>query len=758
MKVRDVFLYGGGVLCAAIGAICISFSHAVAATITFPGPGLVSIQNAITTAGNGDEVVVEDGTYYLTESIDFGGKQITLRSRNGAENCIIDGNSNAIHAFYFHSGETSGAVVDGFTIQNFNNSAIYCYDTSSGLDRTSPTITNCTISGNTGGGIYCYGSTDPAITNCTISGNSGGGIGCYGSSSVRAPVPSITGCTISGNTASSGGGIFCSYYASPTITNCDISGNTAANEGGGIYCSTSYLDIIDCTISGNSANSGGGLACDGFSAPTIANCTISGNTATDEGGGIYLNLGSGGPLMANCTLSGNSAQYGGGIALNRCNSYSFITNCTISGNTAYSGGGINCRDSSYLNIINGIVWDNPTSISSEIYVDSNSYVLVSYSDVEGGYAGESNIDSDPLFMDAAAGDYRLKAGSPGIDAGNNSVVTQTTDLQGYPRIVNGTVDMGAYEAGIWQSYFAVDTRETPYVGDFNGDGMTDIITFTRDNPLAMGDVYVALSDGNQFGPSSKWHDWFAVSRDETVVIGDYNGDGVDDIATWLGKTTKEVYVAISYGYGMDDSVIWIESIGVNEDDVLKAGDVDGDGRDDLVLFDRRAGKVYVARSNGNGFNSPQPWHNWFAVSAYERPDVGDVDGDGMTDIITFATNSPTAQGDVYIALSNGNMFGDGVSSEKWHDWFSVDPAQVTRIADLDGDGRDDFLTFMPSPSAQVYGVYSEGSFLSDNVLWTESFAPSDTDVPYAGDVNGDGKADLIGFYQDQGRVYVLLTP
>ena len=99
------------------------------------------------------------------------------------------------------------------------------------------------------------------------------------------------------------------------------------------------------------------------------------------------------------------------------------------------------------------------------------------------------------------------------------------------------------------------------MGDFDGDGKTDIITFTRQNPLAVGDVYVALSDGTKFGANTKWHDWFAITTDETVVIGDYDGDGKDDIATWLGKTTRQVYVARSTGTGMSPETVWSDCLG-----------------------------------------------------------------------------------------------------------------------------------------------------------------------------------------------------
>jgi hypothetical protein len=310
---------------------------------------------------------------------------------------------------------------------------------------------------------------------------------------------------------------------------------------------------------------------------------------------------------------------------------------------------------------------------------------------------------------------------------------------------------------MWHSFFAVDTRETPYVGDFNGDGKTDIITFTRDNPAAIGDVFVSLSNGSQFGASAKWNDWFAISHDETVVIGDYNGDGKDDIATWLGKSTRQVYVALSQTGGMNEATVWLGAIGQDPTDVIEAGDVNGDGKDDIVDFARKQGKVYVALSSGGSFQAPVVWHNFFAVSTYERPKVGDVNGDGKADIVTFATDSPTAFGDVYVATSTGTQFSDLQSSTKWHDWFAIRPEELVRIADLNGDGRADFYTFLPAPYAQCYTASSMGTAMGDNVLWRESIGGPSTDVIFVGDVNGDHKADVITFAQGEGKVYVSLA-
>jgi hypothetical protein len=202
------------------------------------------------------------------------------------------------------------------------------------------------------------------------------------------------------------------------------------------------------------------------------------------------------------------------------------------------------------------------------------------------------------------------------------------------------------------------------VGDFNNDGRDDIATFTRGNT---GDVYVALSNGSSFvGTGVKWHDSFDYGN-EIPAIGDFNGDGRDDLATFTRGPAADVYVALSTGTGFTGTgAKWHDFFAVGAE-LPTVGDFNKDGRDDIVTFTRGSNAdVYVALSTGAGFSGTGvKWHNLFAVGN-EIPGSGDFNGDGRTDIATF-TRGPAA--DVFVARSTGARFvGTGA---KWHDYFAV---------------------------------------------------------------------------------------
>jgi hypothetical protein len=407
--------------------ICLVLMASVAhgAIIHVPGDQ-PTIQAGIDAAVDGDTVLVADGTWTSegNKDLDFKGKAITVTSENGAENCIIDCEGSG-RGFYFHSEEDADSVVDSFTITN--GYADY------------------------GGGVYCYNSS-PMITNNIITNNSsdyhGGGIACFTSS--------------------------------PTITNNILSGNSTPDRGGAIYCvDYSAPTIMNNTLSMNSADVGGGIDCRTYSNATITNNILNGNFASSSCGGISC-LDSN-PKITNNILTKNLASlYVGGIGCTN-NSSPTIINNTISENLAgINGGGIGCSEGSFPTVLNTILWKNSPD---EIYVDGTSEIDITYSDIQGGWTGEGNIDADPMFVDANNNDYHLNDYSPCIGAGIQVSSMPDTDIGGNPRPnpPGSNPDIGAYENPL--------AEPLPINGSINGT-----VTDMAGNPIKWALVIAVLGE------------------------------------------------------------------------------------------------------------------------------------------------------------------------------------------------------------------------------------------------------------------------
>ena len=403
-----------------------------------PGPGdgseldpYCSIQSAIANAVDTDQIVVAPGTYF--EAIDFIGKAIWLHSTDGPAVTTIDGTGN-FHVVQCVSGEGSGTILSGLTITGGNADGASPDIHGGGMYNvgSSPTVTDCVFIENTassrGGGMYNNGSS-PIVFNCTFEGNTAGGGG--GGMRNDASSPLVLDCSFIGNTAlGSAGGMGNTDGSNPTVTNCTFSNNDAAFFGGGMFNGVNNPTVTNCTFKGGTANAGGGMF-NGGGSPTVTNCTFEGNTAIIDGGGI--GMGGSSPTITNCTFSGNVATVGG--ALITRGPPSAPSNPTLS----------NC-----------VLWGNG---ADQIVDGAGSATSVFYSNVQGGFTGTGNTNTDPLFVNPGNGDLRLQPGSPCIDAADNTAVPAgtTTDLDGEPRFVddpdtidsgNGgppVVDMGAYE-------------------------------------------------------------------------------------------------------------------------------------------------------------------------------------------------------------------------------------------------------------------------------------------------------------------------
>jgi parallel beta-helix repeat protein len=498
-----------------------------------------TIQAAIDASVNGNTVIVAPGTYTGTgnRDIDFLGKAITVRSTdpndpNIVAATIIDcqGTKKSPHrGFYFHNNEAANSVVAGFTIKNGN--------------------------ATDGGGIYCYESS-----------------------------PTITNCTFSSNLATHGAGVKNTLYSNPTLTNCTFSGNSAAN-GGGMFNYWSYPTVTNCAFSGNSANYGGGMLNNFYSRPTITNCTFSGNLADYDGGGMYNNASSS-PTVTNCTFSGNSAYYGGGMD----NSYSSsptMTNCTFSGNSAnYGGGMINSFAGTSPTIANCILWGNTATYGSQIRNNASGTTTVSFSDVQGGWPGQGNINADPLFVNAAAGDLHLLPDSPCINAGDPAFVAgpDETDIDGEPRVMLNRVDMGADEFNPFEIDFTVVNKRRVGRTLFEYDC---VVTLTNVSRFAVSNVELEIVKASEN----------MVIVDPAVTFGDIEiGPGESAISSDMctfrvdrSQAIEPAEIIWKSDYEMADGSPGVQNtaLGISFLNLGVAGDITGNGKvnfEDLAIL------------------------------------------------------------------------------------------------------------------------------------------------------------------------------
>jgi hypothetical protein len=198
-------------------------------------------------------------------------------------------------------------------------------------------------------------------------------------------------------------------------------------------------------------NHGAGIIVDGTM--KFVNLTVSDNNAYRNGGGMYLNGNSSSGdnvIITNTMVFGNHALYGGGIYVNE--GICYMTNLTVTGNTGSDsyGGLYHVGGTAYLR--NSIVWGNRNNDGAASNVSGT--FNHSHNLVEGGVVDGVNIvsNANPKFVDN--NDYHLKAGSPAIDAGDNTFYDASeqpdlhniiTDLDGNPRFYGTAVDLGVFE-------------------------------------------------------------------------------------------------------------------------------------------------------------------------------------------------------------------------------------------------------------------------------------------------------------------------
>lgn len=385
--------------------------------ITVPGDR-PTIQSAIDVAKAGDTVLVAPGTYF--ENINFQGKAVTVESEQGPEVTIIDGNL-AGPVVTFTSGEGRDSVIRGFTLQRG--------------DATQQ-----------GSGVY-----------------TGAGVRIEGSS------PTVQGNIITNNRAGDGGAGIASRLSSALIednliTNNKQFGYSGGVGGGGIVViGEGQTQVIDNVIMGNSwSSSGGGITLFAAGTPTIKGNVIRANSAYDSGGGMWI-VNHSDALIVQNVIVGNQAGQGGGIYWSLPDGYRgpLLVNNTIADNLGQGSGIFATGVDEQVELLNNIVVGAPgeQAIDCGTFIDGppilrSNNVFSPGAAAYGGTCGDptgtnGNISADPLFVDPTSNDYHLRAGSPSIDAGDNTAPDlPAMDFDGDQRIINGQVDQGVDEYGV----------------------------------------------------------------------------------------------------------------------------------------------------------------------------------------------------------------------------------------------------------------------------------------------------------------------
>jgi len=291
-----------------------------------------------------------------------------------------------------------------------------------------------------------------------------------------------------------GGGINCHNGSSPTIVNNWIDYNVAESGGGGIACDASSPTIENCRIENNQAFVGGGVMAENSSVPLVRFCVITSNRggrtgASGGGGGIYSRRSA--MTVVNTIIAGNSADLEGG-GLDVIDRGMLLVNSVVWGNSLVSGtaGTGAWVWATTLTLWNSIVWNNDFGTAAGGQVTTHS------SNCPGG-----SIYLDPLFVNPAAGDFHLTAGSPCIDVGDATAPgLPPTDIDGDSRIIGASVDIGADEFVPGPLVTAVTPDhdrydQTPSVLVQGSGFAVDAIVNVRFGPLAASNV-VVLDDAN----------------------------------------------------------------------------------------------------------------------------------------------------------------------------------------------------------------------------------------------------------------------
>jgi hypothetical protein len=295
--------------------------------------------------------------------------------------------------------------------------------------------------------------------------------------------------------------------------------------------------------------------------------------------------------------------------------------------------------------------------------------------------------------------------------------------------------------------------------DVNGDGYADVVVGAMFTNMNTGEAYVFMGSASGLSPSAAVTLLGSDKGDEfgwsVASAGDVNGDGYSDVIVGAPQA-RRAYVYLGGPAGLSSSPVLTlitpgSSTGTFGIAVSSVGDVNGDGYGDVVVSDPVDGFAYVYFGSAGGLSSSPSADFQGSFVAGSVTSAGDINGDGYADIIGGAYDTGNS-GIVYIFLGSpsgpsfipSTTLGPGNTGDE----FGVSAAGA---GDINGDGYADVVIGAPDVNGSQGAAYvylGSASGLSSSPSITLA-GPGGTNgdfgnsVASAGDVNGDGYADVV---------------
>lgn len=281
-----------------------------------------------------------------------------------------------------------------------------------GSGASGSTISGLTITGGFGeaGGIMVTNGSGLSLEGCTLTGNSGGTAG--GMLVRNGSTASLVGCTFTDNSSTNGPGGLMIEGSTVTVSGCVFENNTGREGGALMVRNQGSPTIEDSSFSGNVADQGGCLFLDGADV-TLTRCSIVGNSGAVTGGAVYARNGC--TLTLDGTkLTNNTAPTGGGVSLD--NAELVAVRSTL----ATNGESIFIINTGSVSLNSSILWDGGagTSVGTSTNNGFDAEAVYSIVDSQEIDGDDTVLTTDPLFLDAGAGDHGVQSGSPAIDSGD----------------------------------------------------------------------------------------------------------------------------------------------------------------------------------------------------------------------------------------------------------------------------------------------------------------------------------------------------